>query len=136
MCIHLHINTQFESFLVYFQRFLEPGCFWFRETPDWMQSSTSFALWQKLSLSKEATGKVNLKKIHSQFKYAITLKGLDREGESGYRLIGIEWLGDQIRKNISSIVWESHFGVILRSQAGRDHGFYRVIVTSVWTERE
>lgn len=55
-----------------------------------MQSSTSFALWQKVSLSKEATGKVNLKKIRSQFKYAITLKGLDREGESGYRLIGIE----------------------------------------------
>ena len=55
-----------------------------------MQSSASFALWLKVSLSKEATGKVNLKKICSQFKYAITLKGLGREGDSGYRLTGIE----------------------------------------------
>lgn len=40
-------------------------------------------------------------------KYVINLKGLGRAGASGYRVIGMKQVGDQIRKNVLSIVWES-----------------------------
>lgn len=55
-----------------------------------MQSSTSFALWLKVSIPKEAAGEVNLEKTCRQSKCVINLKRLGREGESGYRPIGME----------------------------------------------
>lgn len=38
-----------------------------------------------------------------QSKYVISLKGFGREGESGYRVIGMKRVRDQIRKNVPSI---------------------------------